>query len=67
MSIPTLCPRCSAVVVVPARGMLEFGGSRLYRCPACRSIVWQAIDDEPSPAVHTERPTEPPASSAGQP
>jgi hypothetical protein len=46
--------------------MLEFGGSRLYRCPACRSIVWQAIDDDPSPAVHTERPTEPPASSAGR-
>ena len=64
MSIPTLCPRCAAVVVVPARGVLEFGGSRLYRCPACRSIVFHAIDD--SPAL-PERPTEPPASSAGRP
>ena len=67
MFIPTLCPRCTAVVVLPARCMLEFAGSRLYRCPSCRSIVFHAIDDNPAPAVHTERPTEPPASSAGRP
>ena len=61
MFIPALCPRCTAVVVVPARGMLEFAGSRLYRCPACRSIVFQAIDDDPSPAVQTHvRPSRPP-------
>jgi hypothetical protein len=47
--------------------MLEFAGSRLYRCPSCRSIVFHAIDDNPAAAAHTERPTEPPASSAGRP
>ena len=67
MSIPTLCPRCTAVVVLPARGMLEFAGSRLYRCPSCRAIVFHAIDGDPAPAAHTERPTEPPASSGGRP
>jgi hypothetical protein len=67
VSTPTLCPRCTAVVVLPARGMLEFAGSRLYRCPSCRSIVFHAIDENPAPAAHTERPTEPPASSAGRP
>jgi len=67
VSTPTLCPRCTAVVVLPARGMLEFAGSRLYRCPSCRSIVFHAIDEDPAPAAHTERPTEPPASSAGRP
>ncbi len=67
MFIPTLCFRCTAVVVLPARGMLEFAGSRLYRCPSCRSIVFHAIDDDPAPAARTERPTEPPASSAGRP
>jgi hypothetical protein len=67
VSIPTLCPRCTAVVLLPARGMLEFAGSRLYRCPSCRSIVFHAIDDNPAPAGHTERPTEPPASPAGRP
>jgi len=67
VSTPTLCPRCTAVVVLPARGVLEFAGSRLYRCPSCRSIVFHAIDENPAPAAHTERPTEPPASSAGRP
>jgi hypothetical protein len=65
VSIPTLCSRCAAVVLLPARGVIEFAGSRLYRCPSCRSIVFHAIDDNPAPA--TERPTEPPASSAGRP
>ena len=53
MFIPTLCPRCTAVVVLPARGVLEFAGSRLYRCPSCRSIVFHAIDENPAPAAHT--------------
>jgi hypothetical protein len=67
VSIPMLCPRCTAVVVLPARGILELAGSRLYRCPSCRSIVFHAVDDNPAPAAHTERPTDPPASSAGRP
>jgi hypothetical protein len=67
--VPTLCPTCTAIVVVPARGVLEIAGSRLYRCPSCRSIVWQAIDGDPPPAAvshlpavaEDEHPTEPSA------
>jgi hypothetical protein len=66
--VPTLCPTCTAIVVVPARGVLDIAGSRLYRCPSCRSIVWHAIDDPPAVGTSreptmadTEPPTEPPA------
>lgn len=73
MFIPTLCPTCTAIVVVPARGVLDIAGSRLYRCPSCRSIVWHAIDDplqavaghEPTVA-DSELPNEPPAPPAGR-
>jgi hypothetical protein len=73
--IPTLCPACTAIVVVPARGVLDIAGSRLYRCPSCRSIVWHAIDDDPPSATvsheptvaETTPPTEPPAPPADRP
>ena len=73
MFIPTLCPACTAIVVVPARGVLDIAGSRLYRCPSCRSIVWHAIDDPPPATISHEPtvadktlPTEPPAPPASQ-
>lgn len=56
MYVPTLCPFCTAIVIVPAHGVLEMGASHVYRCPSCQAIVCEAAEPNPL-ASHPEAPT----------
>ena len=75
MFVPTLCPTCTAIVIVATSGMIETEASRLFRCPSCRLIGWQATVADPPltpdgrgpTAAATKRPTGPPTPPAGRP
>jgi hypothetical protein len=48
MLIPVRCPTCTRSAFLRHRAIVETTTSRLFRCPACRSVVWQARAADPA-------------------